>query len=461
MWSKIREKGFGFFQNLFLFILLEVFLLPYDFFILTLCYSLKWLYPKETERATSTREKTIAITGGKMTKALQLCRGFKAAGHRVILIEGEKYWLSGARFSNSVDAFYTVPSPEKDQQGFTSALVDIIRKERVDTFIPVSSPASAQHESLAKPFLEKYCEVFHFDYETCKMLDDKMLFNEKARSIGLSVPQSFLITDRQQVLDFNFNSEDSKGRQYILKSIKYDAEARLNLTKLPLAKEENLLAFLSKLRISKDNPWILQEYIEGREYCAHATARDGSLRVYVCCESSSWLLNYTAVDKPAIFDWVNKFVKESKLTGQACFDFIEAENGQIYSIECNPRLHSAITCFYNHSLLADAYLSKQNEGSDGEPPKWPIVPLSNARPTYWVYHEMYNLLQTRSLSDLQKWTLQLLEGRDAVLSVNDPLPFFALYHIQIPSLLLMNLLKFKPWIRIDFNIGKLVEAEGD
>ena len=34
------------------------------------------------------------------------------------------------------------------------------------------------------------------------------------------------------------------------------------------------------------------------------------------------------------------------------------------------------------------------------------------------------------------------------------------HHVQIPSLLLENLRHGKGWMRIDFNIGKLVEAAG-
>jgi hypothetical protein len=35
------------------------------------------------------------------------------------------------------------------------------------------------------------------------------------------------------------------------------------------------------------------------------------------------------------------------------------------------------------------------------------------------------------------------------------------HHLQIPWLLAGNLLRRKDWIRIDFNIGKLVEPDGD
>ena len=35
------------------------------------------------------------------------------------------------------------------------------------------------------------------------------------------------------------------------------------------------------------------------------------------------------------------------------------------------------------------------------------------------------------------------------------------HHVQIPWLLLQNLRRRGAWLRIDFNIGKLVEPAGD
>ena len=73
--------------------------------------------------------RTILVSGGKMTKALQLARSFHRAGHRVVLIESRKYRMTGHRFSRSVDAFHTVPDPT--DPGYTQALVDIVKNEGV------------------------------------------------------------------------------------------------------------------------------------------------------------------------------------------------------------------------------------------------------------------------------------------------------------------------------------------
>jgi len=55
----------------------------------------------------------------------------------------------------------------------------------------------------------------------------------------------------------------------------------------------------------------------------------------------------------------------------------------------------------------------------------------------------------------------IVSGKDAIFEWFDPLPFLMVHHWQIPLLLLGNLRQLKGWIRIDFNIGKLIELAGD
>jgi hypothetical protein len=182
--------------------------------------------------------------------------------------------------------------------------------------------------------------------------------------------------------------------------------------------------------------------------------RNGELRLHCCCESSAFQVNYENVENPKIQEWVTHFVKELKLSGQISFDFIQAEDGTVYAIECNPRTHSAITMFYNHPQVADAYLRQEPLGK-------PQEPLPNSKPTYWTYHEVWRLIGIRSFAQLQTWIRNFFRGTDAIYKLDDPLPFLMVHHWQIPLLLLNNMWQFKGWIRIDFNIGKLVEMGGD
>lgn len=387
--------------------------------------------------------RTVLISGGKMTKALQLARSFHAAGHRVVLVESAKYRYTGHRLSRAVDAFHVVPEPSSPD--FASALLDIVRREAVDVFVPVSSPASSVPEADARKVLDEFCEVVHADPATVRMVDDKVEFAAFARSLGLRVPDSHRITDARQVEEFDFPPD----RTYILKRIAYNPVGRMDLTPLSRETPERNAAFARGLGITADDPWILQEFVIGAEYCTHGTVRDGRLQVYGCCESSAFQINYAHVDKPEILDWVTRFASALKVTGQLSFDFIEAADGHAYAIECNPRTHSAITMFYDHPGVAAAYLE------DGHPM---ITPDPTARPTYWLYHELWRLLTERGRTARLR---TILRGKDAILTRWDPWPFFGVHHLQMPSLLLRNLLRGNGWSRMDFNIGKLVETGGD
>ena len=406
---------------------------------------------RKARTTVSVRTRTVLISGGKMTKALQLARSFHAAGHRVILIESRKYWLTGHRFSRAVARFHTVPDPR--EPGYAAALLEIVRAEGVDVYVPVCSPVASLYDSLAIPRLRPFCEVIHLAPEMIGEVDDKFRFAQRAAALGLRAPKSFRITDPSEVEAFDFTQE---RRRFILKSISYDSIRRLDLTPLPRPTPEETCAFVRSLPISPDNPWVMQEFIPGREYCTHGTVRSGALTVHCCCASSPFQINYQHLDKPEIERWVERFAAGLQLTGQVSLDFIEAEDdGELYAIECNPRTHSAITMLYDRTDLAAAYL--------GEPvPRLPIQPSSTSRPTYWLYHELWRLLVAiRARSGVGARLRTIVRGKDAVFDWRDPLPFLMLHHWQVPLLLLADLKEGRGWFRIDFNIGKLVQPGGD
>lgn len=429
-------------------LLLLLLMFPINLTLVIIAFITRLITLPFQKKNTCKNPKNILLTGGKMTKSLQLARSFHRAGHRVFMVETHKYWLSGHQFSNAVSNFFTVPAPEKDAEGYCQGLLDIVKREKIDVFIPVSSPVASYYDSLAKPILSPHCEVFHFDPEMTKTLDDKFSLCEQARILGLTAPKAFFINSPEEILNFDFAKEQNP---YILKSIVYDSVTRLDMTKLPFTGMED---YVKNLPISKERPWVMQEFIKGQEYCTHSTVRDGEIRLHCCSKSSPFQVNYEQVDNPEILQWVQKFVRDLNLTGQISFDFIQTEDGKVYPIECNPRTHTAITMFYNHPGLADAYLKI----GENQPH---IEPLSTSKPTYWLYHELWRLTGIRSFNDLKNWLNKLIEGTDAILKKDDPLPFLMVHHWQITLLLLQNLLKFKGWVKIDFNIGKLVEIGGD
>ena len=369
----------------------------------------------------SASRRTVLISGGKMTKALHLCRAFSAAGHRVVLVETAKYRLTGHRFSRAVDAFHVVPKPT--DPGYAAALLAIVRAEQVDLYVPVCSPLASRYDALAARTLAGHCEVLHADAELVELLDDKYRFAAAADDLGLGVPDTHLVTEAAAVSRFDFAGHDGR---YVLKNLAYDPVNRLDLTPLPRGCAAETARFALAKPISPDNPWILQSFLTGREWCTHTTARDGRVLAYVCCPSSAFQVNYESVDVPAVEAWVHRFVAALNITGQVSFDFIESATGEVFAIECNPRTHSAITTFQDLPELAAAYLDERPAGD--------VLRPAASAPTYWLYHELWRI--ARDPRRARERLRVIARGRDAVFDRDDPLPFLLLHHLQIPMLLM-------------------------
>jgi len=429
-------------------IILLTSVLPLSLLIVAIV-SLKAQFIKNIKRETKNSKK-ILLSGGKMTKALQLARLFSRAGHEVILTETERYSASGHAYSNCVKNFYTLPTQERGFGSYLDRIEKIISSESIDMYVPVASPTSVYIDAKLKAKTKSDCTFFCFDEKTLKLLDNKYEFCRKASEIGLSTPEAHYISDTNEL----FNQElYSQGKKYILKCLSYDPVGRLNRPLLPFVGQEK---YFEALTISKERPWVLQEFIQGREYCTHSTVKNGEILLHCCCYSSDFQLRYYHTDNPTIFEWVTFFVRELNLTGQISFDFIETESGVVLPIECNPRTHSAITSFYNSSEAANAFLASQLPSD-----KKTITPHPSARETYWLYYELWQLLTSKSAGRVLEKLKLLLRGKEAILDAKDPLPFLMVYHWQIPMLLVEAIWRGKPWVRIDFNIGKLVEAGGD
>lgn len=391
--------------------------------------------------------KRVLISGGGMTKALQLARTFHAAGHYVVLTDD--YPFTAHRFSRSVSKFYVCEDSDYPSK-YLQSIIDIVRKERIDVYVPVShSSTECVDAEIKQALIPLNCQTFHGDPEQLAILSDKYRFIHQAQSYGLTVPKSMMITHPDQVLNYDFTQEK---RPFILKSMKYNTIHRDRLVMLPCPRPEQTMEYVKSLNISEESPWIMQEYISGKEYCTHGAVRNGQLRVYVCCASSPWLLNYKHLhDKPLILNWVKEFCSKMHLTGQASFDFIESDvDGLPYPLECNPRTHTAITTLYNNPNVAQGYLDDHLLLDE------PIQPSADGREIYWLYHELWHLFKVKTKKDLINILKRFVYGKEAIYSIDDPLPFLLQYTMHLPIMLCYSLFRVAYFRKIDCNLGLLL-----
>ncbi len=123
------------------------------FFTLFLSNVLDIIRRQQTTPAPNPNSKRILVSGGMMTKALQLCRSLHRAGHQVILVDSPDNWLTGHRWSNSVERFYIHPAPDKEPEAYITTLMNIVRKEKIEMFIPVTDPYRAHIDAQVSMFM--------------------------------------------------------------------------------------------------------------------------------------------------------------------------------------------------------------------------------------------------------------------------------------------------------------------
>lgn len=184
-------------------------------------------------------------------------------------------------------------------------------------------------------------------------------------------------------------------------------QGRSDLTQLPFESEAKTRAHLNKMprKISKESPYVLQQFIPGFEFCTHSHVVEGVMQSFVCCPSSDMLMRYmdckTAFSQSIAEDaeeWTREFLlrwkkalKQEKreegdevcLSGHFSFDFIVDNDGTLYPIECNPRVHTAIVLLstYDSTKLADSYFGKKENGL--------IVADEIAQDRYsWIFHAL-------------------------------------------------------------------------
>ncbi|KAF4456494.1 hypothetical protein F53441_1398 [Fusarium austroafricanum] len=440
---------------------------------------------------------TVLVTGVNMAKGLSLARMFHRRGVRVI--GADCYSLSLGRVSRAIDVYYRLPSPSDASETsmndpYLNRIVEIIQHEDVDLWISVSDVNAAIEDAAVREIIEARtsAKAIQFGIEDIRRLHEKDAFIDHTRSLGLTVPLTEAVEDKEDVINFlrrNGGLEHKPGAtQYLVKPVGVDDVARFAMPLLPLPSEDATLARIDSIPFeSAKCSFIAQEYITGPEFCTHALVIRGRVCAFVACRSADVLMHYSALpaDSPlskAMLDFTLKQAEEGgeKFTGHMSFDFLinkededAAQSGAekevtIYPIECNPRVHTANVLFNNTPEIVDEYLSvlspSTNRRPSIQPPLTPIKPQQY----YWVGQDVIELVLypfyltlfkgTMSVSDIQKsiytFVQHLLYWKDGTFESWDPLPWLWMMHVYWPIQFLYYMYTGSVWTKVNVSTGK-------
>ena len=287
--------------------------------------------------------KTFLLTGGRSSSTLDIARQLHSAGHRVLSADTKRWHV--CKFSNAVSKNFLIPSPRFETAKFIEKLVKITTEEKVDILIPT-------YEEIL--YLSKYldrfpasCHVFSSTFETLHRLHNKWLFYCRQRELGIPTPKTYLVRSYEELKQLPFE------QPYILKA----SYSRSSQSLFKIKGKESL----PKIEFSKQNPWLAQEWLDGKKYCTYSVCQNGNVTahatypVHFTIDGNSCVC-FEAVDHPKILEWVKYFAARENFTGQAGFDFFEMSNGQLYAIECNPRATNGLLLFQPSDRLDRAFI---------------------------------------------------------------------------------------------------------
>jgi len=398
-----------------------------------------------------------------MSKASAVARAVGRDGHKVFTAEIQPYQFCHTRFCTYVSKHYVLPRPTVQPKEWVETMQKIVTEQNIDLIIPCTAPIESTCYAHLREKLPPHVRVFAFDGATSDELDNKYTFNQVLVKAGLSCPETVHMQCLEDAVEFFRKKQmaPDDGKRYIVKPAVYDPKARTEILFLPIADQKRQLEYLKSRNATKAVPYVIQEVLENPEYGSYAIYNNGELTGFEYFESAASCLVYRQLQGKQydqVMELHKGLGKAMNLTGQLTLDLMHTSSGELVPIECNPRIHSAVCTLEGHKNLGAVFTD----------PKWApekSSEIATSRPEtyrYWVMDQLFLMAGVWKPKNCFKLTLsQMLTGGDAILCGDDPMPFLAMYLIQIPSLLALELLSGKPWLKIDFCIGKIVKEGGD
>jgi biotin carboxylase len=291
--------------------------------------------------------RTVLVVGRGLY-ALQLCRLHDQSGAQVLLATTAS--LDYARASLAVARSFVLPKPETDLAAFSDALQRIILEHDVDLVVPAAEealfvsylePGFRLAGSLNRPTL-----VLTSPFSVLERLHDKHEFQQLCVRAGLRSPSTTRVTSPAQAL---------QALRTLAKAVVKPIFTRGGRAMLVVAgkSDPGSEASVASLGISPSRPHVVQEFVEGLEFSSYSVVASGVVVAHVCYSCAFPVKGFSTVRtttrKPAILDWVSRFVASlgphGGFSGQLGFDFIETKDGHIFPLECNPRATNGVSFF--------------------------------------------------------------------------------------------------------------------
>lgn len=268
------------------------------------------------------------ITSSRMPAAIDEIRKLGQQGHRVVA--SDTIGMAAGSHSRYAARSIVTASPRKNTAGFISDVARILRDERIDVVLPAFEEVFylAKHRAELSPL----AELFFPPFETLVSLHNKASLLNLAEDLKIHVPRSLTAENEDEL------------RRAVMIFPEYFARPIYSRGGVELCTNVGPLAFevdIETCEVSKQKPWIIQEFVRGVDICTFSVAQHGKITGHAAyvhpreIEHAGGIV-FESIDAPECLDIARKIVEKTGYHGQISFDFLRAERGMVL-IECNPR----------------------------------------------------------------------------------------------------------------------------
>ena len=304
------------------------------------------------------RSHKVLITGASTPNGLFTARALSQAGYTVIGADLNQYRTPpAATWSRAFAKVYTVRPPSASYGSWLllKDLAEILQREQIDAWIDHFEILSAEDRQYTQSTLPKLLCLG--ESESPAKLNDKHEFLCWLSTLGLTTPEFRQVKSRGELHDL---LNDSRGRKsYRLSSDTTIVSANTTAVVLPRRTLSQTYGQVSKLRISPDQTWTLEEdHDSSQQLTCYVLIKSGNPRAFSAATISPSGSLKRIPEESGLYRAMLRYIQalvqhtEASFTHELSIDFraYEATTSSGYEVtilpvRCSTRRHPAIRLF--------------------------------------------------------------------------------------------------------------------
>ena len=270
----------------------------------------------------------ILVTSARLPHALGVIRKLGEQGHEIYATD--TFGTSPGLHSNRVEEAIITASPKFETRKFLEEIEHIVSTRGIELVVPCFEEVFylAKHRDA----LAASTRLFFAPFDVLTRLHNKESFTALTEQLQLPIARTRISRSQEEL------AAATQGFEAFF------ARAAFSRGGVELFTNTGPLAGAVKLEDrhpSAENPWLVQEFVRGKDVCSFSVAHEGRLVAHcayvhpLTIEHAGGIV-FESIDSPETFEIAKTFIEATGYTGHISFDYIETDHG-LSIVECNPR----------------------------------------------------------------------------------------------------------------------------